>query len=96
MLEIIALIFLTKNIGNLAIQKGNTPGMWKLYTVLCWIGGELLGIIIGYMIFGQEATIPAFICGYGCAVAGYFILKLILNKKPDAIDEISLIGQDIL
>ncbi len=49
MLEIIALIFLTKEIGKIAAGKGLKPGVWKLYTVLAWIAGEFVGAVIGYL-----------------------------------------------
>ena len=97
MLEIIALIFLTKNMGALAIQKGLKPGTWKLYTVLCWFGAEIVGIVIGIAAMGTESILPAVFIGLCCAVASYFILKASLNKRPDAIDDdINRIGVDDL
>jgi hypothetical protein len=93
MLEIIALIFLTKKIGNLAIQKGLRPGTWKLYTVLAWFGSEIVGIIIGLTIFGQGSLVPAVVLGLACAVTSAFVLKANLNKRPDNIDDdINTIG----
>ena len=93
MLEIIALIFMTKNIGNLAIQKGIKPGPWKLYTVLAWFVAEFIGAFIGYLIL--EEIVPAVIIGLVAAVISFFILKNVLAKKPDQTmdDEISKIGQ---
>lgn len=87
MLEIIALIFLTKKIGALAEQKGLKPGTWKLYTVLCWFGCEILGAIIGIALLGQENMILGVLIGLGCAVGSYFVLKANLSKKPDAVDD---------
>jgi len=87
MLEIIALIFLTKNIGALAQKKGLKPGTWKLYTVLCWFGAEIIGAILFYMILGEESFYIAILLGMACAVGSYFILKAYLNKRPDAMDE---------
>ncbi len=95
MLEIIALIFLTKNMGTLAIQKGLKPGPWKLYTVLAWFGAEIVGAIIGVALFGQDALLPAIGLGLCCAVASYFILRSSLAKRPDADDDINYIGQDV-
>jgi hypothetical protein len=34
MLEIIALVFLTRKIGDLAERKGLKKGWWKFYTVI--------------------------------------------------------------
>jgi hypothetical protein len=94
MLDIIALIFLTRNIGHLAEQKGLKPGTWKLYTVLAWFGAEILGIAIGFMAFGQENIIGAVLFGIAAAVGSYFLVKSTLSKKPDAFeDDISELGQ---
>jgi hypothetical protein len=93
MLEIIALVFLTKNIGNLAQSKGLKPGTWKLYMVLCWFGAEILGAVIGVLAFGSENIVGAVLLGLGCAVGSYFVLKANLSKRPDAMDdEINRIG----
>jgi hypothetical protein len=86
MLEIIALIFLTKKMGELALKKGLRPGTWKLYTVLCWFGAEILGALVFYMAFEVEVTL-AILLGMGCAVGSYFVLKANLDKRPDAMDE---------
>lgn len=94
MLEIVALIFLTRNIGNLAERKGLKPGTWKLYTVLAWIGAEIIGVVLGLTLLGQENVIGAVLLGLGCAVASYFTIKSILDKKPDYFeDEINELGQ---
>ena len=97
MLEIIALVFLTRNIGNLAIKKGLKPGRWKLYTVLAWFGAEILGLILGFAIGGEDGFALAFILGVGFAVGSYFIVKANLNKRPDSFEEdINQIGvQDL-
>ncbi|HEX2683794.1 MAG TPA: hypothetical protein VHL77_07670 [Ferruginibacter sp.] len=87
MLEIIALIFLTKNIGALALKKGLKPGLWKLYTVLSWIGAEIIGIIIAASILGADNIIFAALIGLACAVGSYFVIRAILNKRPDAMEE---------
>jgi len=95
MLEIIALVFLTKNIGSLAIQKGLKPGTWKLYTVLLWFGCEIVGVVLGMAMFGEEGILPAILLGLGSAVASFFILRYSLSKRPDAEDDINYIGQDM-
>ena len=96
MLEILALIFLTKKIGAIAERKGLKPGTWKLYTVLGWIGGEITGIIIAMTLFSTD-IISLMITGIAGAIGGYLIVKLILEKKPDSIeDDINKIGVDDL
>jgi len=87
MLEIIALIFLCKKNGDLASRKGLKPGTWKLYTVLAWIVAEIVGVIIGMMIFGQENLIGLMLLGLASAFGGYLLVRSILEKKPDPIEE---------
>ena len=58
MLEIIALIILSRKNGKLAVQKGLKSGTWILYSVLCWIAFEVIGVIIGIISFGQENIFP--------------------------------------
>lgn len=97
MLEIIALIFLTKKMGNLALQKGLKSGTWKLYTVLAWFAGEMLGVFVGLFIFEQDNLVSLMLMGIAGALGGYFILKSALEKKPDDFDDdINRIGVDDL
>jgi hypothetical protein len=94
MLEIIALIFLTKHIGNLASNKGLRPGRWKLFTVLAWLAGEFIGAMIGVVLFGIHNLFSVLIMAIAGAFTGYVILKNVLSKQPDIIqDDIDHIGQ---
>lgn len=88
MLEIIALVFLTKKIGAIAKIKGLKSGMWKLYTVLAWFGLELLVMVSIILIAGEEMTILAAICGIASGFGGYLIIKYVLEQKPDEEDEL--------
>ena len=93
MLEIIALILLSKKNGKLAEQKGLKPGLWIVYSVLCWIAFEVIGVIVGIISFGQENIIPTYILALVLAVSSYFFIRSILQKKPDALnDDINRIG----
>lgn len=47
MLEILALIYLTRHVGNIVKLKGRRPGWYKLLTVVLWIGGEMTGMLFG-------------------------------------------------
>lgn len=86
MLEIIALIFLTRKMGRLAETKGLKSGIWKLYTVLAWLGAEFLGVMIGVSLFGNN-LIPLMLFGLFCAFGAYLFIHSILNKKPDQFEE---------
>jgi hypothetical protein len=47
MLEIIALVYLTRRVGEIAREKGRKAGWFKLMTVVLWIGCELGGAVAG-------------------------------------------------
>ncbi|HKC36333.1 MAG TPA: hypothetical protein VKB95_09740 [Chitinophagaceae bacterium] len=83
MLEIIALIFLSKNIAGLAERKGLKRGWWRFYTVLAWVAAEFIGAVAAILIFQSEATLAVYLFAIVFAVASYFLLKAILSRKPD-------------
>ena len=87
MLEIIALIILSKKNGKLAVQKGLKSGTWIFYNVLGWILFEVAGVLIGIMSFGEENIIPIYLLALILAVSSYFLIRSILEKKPDVLDE---------
>jgi len=88
MIEIIILIFLTREIGKLALRKGQKPLTWKIYNVLGWLTFECIGLFVGLMIFGKDNLISVNLIGITFAVTSYFIIKAQLNKLPDhEIDE---------
>ncbi|MBC7867936.1 MAG: hypothetical protein H7X88_10435 [Gloeobacteraceae cyanobacterium ES-bin-316] len=95
MIEIIALIFLCRHIGKLALQKGEPPAKWKLITVGSWFGAELLGFILAAMLLGTGNMIGLFLIGLMSAVGGYLIVKAQLDKIPDLMEEeIDHIGEN--
>lgn len=98
MLEIILLLFLTKNIGSLAERKGLTPAKWKWITVGAWLLFEFLGIITGLLLFGQNNLAALMLFGIVCAFGGYLTVRYILEKKPDdkTDSDIDNIGVDQL
>ncbi|MGG9962119.1 hypothetical protein [Ferruginibacter sp. SUN106] len=87
MLEIIAIILLSKKNGALAETKGLKSGTWILYTVLSWIGFEVAGAIMGVLLFGPENLVPVYLLAIASAVLGYFFILKILQDKPDAQDD---------
>ena len=95
MIEIFALVYLSKKIGLIAVQKGQKPGTWKVYTVLAWFGMEVLGGIIASLFFGAENIIPLMLVAIPFAIGGYHIVKTILEKMPDANNDINQIGEHL-
>ena len=83
MLEIIALIFLTREIGKLAARKGLKPITWKIYTVVAWMVSEIIGFLVGIMLFGTDNLVSDILIGITFAITSYFIIKAQLNKLPD-------------
>lgn len=94
MLEIIALIILTKKIGDTAIQKGLAPLKWKLATIIAWIVFEFTGIIFAVMMFGKDNLVAVLSIGLMSAFGGFLLVKSILDKQPASIDDdINRIGE---
>jgi hypothetical protein len=83
MLDIIILVFAAIHIGKLAAQKGLKPGLWRLYTVLAWLGAEFAGLTIGVLIFGIDNIISVMLLGVGAAAGSYFAIKANLENRPD-------------
>jgi hypothetical protein len=86
MLDLIVLIFLTREIGRLAAKKGLRILTWRIYTVISWLLTEIIGIMIGVMIFGPDNLISVALVGITFAVTSYFIIKAYLEKLPDHDD----------
>ena len=82
MLEIIILFFLTKKIGVLAVTKGLRAGKWKLNLVLAWIAAELLGAMVGVIIFGADNLFSCLLLALGFAVTSYILIKNYLTRLP--------------
>ncbi len=87
MLEIFALIYLTRKMGLLAASKGLKPRTWKIYTILAWLGAEFLGFILGAVVFGTGNLIGLMLFGLISAVGGYLYVHALLQKLPDNFDD---------
>jgi hypothetical protein len=95
MLDIIVLIFLTREIGRIAYAKGLKPLTWKIYTVLSWLVSEIIGIWVGILIFGTDNLVSIILVGIMFAITSYFIIKAQLKKLPDHFDDdINNIGKN--
>ena len=94
MLEIIALVYLSKKIGDIARKKGLAPGKWKFLFVIGWIFLELIGFIIAVWIFGQENWVSIILLAYMFAITSFVILESRLSKLPDAVYEDDINGME--
>ncbi len=94
MLEILALIWLSRDIGRLAESKGLKRSTWIIYLIGGWIITEIIGCIVGYMIFGQNNMVSIVLVGIAFAFTSYFGIRSILSKFPDSWeDDINNLGQ---
>ncbi|MFN8246127.1 MAG: hypothetical protein U0T56_07090 [Ferruginibacter sp.] len=94
MLEILALIFLTQQIGQKAASKGLSTFKWKAFTVLAWVLCEFIGIFIAMAFFGQGNYFAIYSIAIMSAIGGYLLVKSLIDKQPDPLDDdIEKIGQ---
>lgn len=95
MLDLIVLFFLTREIGRLAQRKGLKPVTWKIYNILGWLFAELIGIMIGIVIFGWNNLVSIQLVAFAFAITSYFIIKTQLNKLEDQDfdDDINHLGE---
>jgi hypothetical protein len=101
LIEIIALFFLCRRNGLLAVKKGLNATRWKWYTIFGWFAAEIAGIFLGILLFGKtnfenlndiNALEKSNFYGLAAmglisAFGGYLIVKAILENKPDIFDE---------
>ncbi len=87
MIEIFAIIYFSRKIGQLAAEKGLSANAWKWKMILAWVAAEIVGIIIGFVLFGSRSLFPAMLVGIGCAISAYYWLHSILSDKPDVVDD---------
>ncbi|HJR07966.1 MAG TPA: hypothetical protein VJ842_11960 [Pyrinomonadaceae bacterium] len=89
MLEIIALVMLTRRIGEIVKAKNRKSGWYKFMTVMLWFGCEILGGVIGAIIVGLTGSPDAVIylialagAGVGAGLA-YVIAKALPPLAPE-------------
>lgn len=80
--SIVALYFLTKQIGRIAESKGERPRRWKIHTIVAWLFGDLIGEMIVFKFFGLNVFL-LFLFGIGLGYVGYLLVKQKLESLPD-------------
>ena len=82
------------HVGRVADRKGEKPVKWQLRVVGGWIVAEMLGFMIGILMFGTDNLIGLMLFGLISAVGGYLFVKAQLDKIPDRMDDdINRIGK---
>jgi positive regulator of sigma E activity len=82
MLEIIGIYFASRTIGELASSKGYSSGLYRFLTFLFWFVFEVVGAVIGLLLFGNEGFLFYIFALVG-AVCGFLLLKTIVNRLPN-------------
>jgi hypothetical protein len=87
MLEILALVFLTRKNGSIAEKKGHNPTGYKWLTVLLWFGGEIGGAILGAVVASADAGLGGLVYLFALvgAVVGAGLSRLIVNRLPGPV-----------
>lgn len=95
MLEILAIIYLGKNISRIAKEKGLKPGGYVALMVVLWFGLEVVGAFMGILVFGEGlAAYPLALVGAGLgALFGYLIVK---GAKSKIIEGGEVLDADLL
>jgi hypothetical protein len=83
MLEILAIIYLCRLNGSTAKKKGHEPARYVVFSVLLWIGGEVLGGIVALILTrGDDGAGLIYIFALLGAVWGACVSRLIVNRLP--------------
>jgi hypothetical protein len=89
MLEIFGLIFLCKGNRKRAEDRGRKGKVAIGYTLGLWFGMELIGAVIGFLLFGF--SIGAYLLAFGFAVIGAFISWVISKSGVDTVPSMQLV-----
>jgi len=81
MLELVALYFIFREAGRLAVEKGYNPIRWRVQAFLAWFVGEIFGISIVFTYFPNQ-LITAIVIGICMAYLSYLILKKYWDTLP--------------
>lgn len=80
MLEIIAIIALGKSISKIVKEKGLNPTKYVIIMVVMWIGFEILGSLIGAILYGEGMVVYLFALS-GAAIGGFLSYQLAKNAS---------------
>ena len=93
MLEIIAVIGLSRAIGALAESRGRSRGWFRAFAIIAWFLGEIGGAVVGgvtdAVMKGGNPGDPNMALIYGCGIGGallatasVFLVLLVMGKAP--------------
>lgn len=88
-LEILRIFLLSRDMRKLALEKGEEPLIWSIYTVVLWVGVELAVLYVWYLNFGYNLSIVAGVI-LGILVARvlfYFLKRNLENRGEEGLEE---------
>lgn len=80
MIDIIILIFLCQRIKYIVEAKGYRSGKWQLFTILVWLGAELIGCTISILM--GKSLIVIYLSGMLFAIGGFLMFQERVKKLP--------------
>lgn len=92
MVEIIALIVLCMANAKRVQAKGRKAGLFVFYTIILWIGMEVLGALFGLLVVGvgpyptlESSAFPYVMALTFAIVGGVLSYKISKNAKPAGV-----------
>lgn len=83
MLEIILIIAFSRKLSTMAKERGHS-GAWGLLGAGMWIGGEIFGIVLGFLLGAEELALYGM--GIVCALIGVAIsFGIVKSLEPTAL-----------
>ncbi|HMN32917.1 MAG: hypothetical protein IT215_05150 [Chitinophagaceae bacterium] len=89
MLDIIAMVLLTMYNGRIAQKKGLNGGTWRLYTVVAWVVGEIIGTLVALLFFtpsdfiNPKVSLKVSLLVIPFAFAGFHFVNYLLEKRTN-------------
>jgi len=84
MIEIVVLYFLVRKLGELAVQKGQSPFKWKINGIFAWVGGEFLGFFVILELTKTKDLILSMLFAIGTGYLFFLLLRQYLQSMPDS------------
>lgn len=82
-LHILLIFFLARKNSLLAIKKGLKPLLWTFLTLLAWLCAEIIGFVLGVILFGNSNVVAVIWIAIAGAFGGYLLIRYILEQHPD-------------
>ena len=98
MLEILAIIYFSKKIREICEEKNIVATKWIIRLIAIWFGIEILIVIIGIFLFGENAMLLVGLVALMAGIAsGFYNLNAVkdLESKADEIEDLGKNEKDL-